>query len=341
MRWNERISTGTVGKYSWLVAGEMIRELPAMTAEFHAGQRLCITAFDSGPLKPSEEERRIGWSLLDDAMVSPPLSSDIKVPCDNFDEWYVFRELPTSLEVSDHYVNYPEFNLTQHSDVRNDWLPRLKRQFWSDIDRLAPSSYISSGNADIVVTSQPEFFEQALDAARRSTGELSGQPEPSIMQAFVCSECPLAFEIGGYVYWDHDGDTDRLVCIECGTMHWLDFRKAPTTNDGATGTTTFRALPGPTRAIHAVTRTTESGDEYLDYEWQFSADDWIAVATWPNRRSLESLACNHCHTAGKLISLETPRNEDGSWPIFRDKDRNEHCPVCKGPIRFIYDQTIN
>ena len=159
------------------------------------------------------------------------------------------------------------------------------------------------------------------------------------MQAFQCRNCPLVFEIGAYVYWELDGDTDRLVCVACGVMHRLDFSKPKGTS--GPGITTLFALPEPVRAIRTVFHDTEFGERFPDYEWSFSEDDWMAKESWAGRKHLESLCCSGCSGRGTLISLEHPRNSDGCWPIFRDKEGNEHCPVCKGPLDFLYDVTIN
>jgi hypothetical protein len=177
MHWDDRIFTGMHGKWSWLVVRELIRELSGLVTEYHAGQRLCITAFDSGPITPSPEERRIGWTLLGDVMVSPPLTPQLQIPCDEYDEWYVFQFLPTSINVTDRYVNYCGFNLanpyelTASQDPTWDrtnygWLVPLQRQFWSDIERLNPTSYISSGDVDVVVSRDPAFVQRMHDAAR-------------------------------------------------------------------------------------------------------------------------------------------------------------------------------
>ena len=67
MRWDDRIFSGTRGNWSWLVVRERIPELTSLTAECHAGQRLCITAFDSGPIAPNPEMRDVGWTLIGDS----------------------------------------------------------------------------------------------------------------------------------------------------------------------------------------------------------------------------------------------------------------------------------
>jgi len=177
MHWNDRIFTGSHGKWSWLIVRDIIPNLARLVANAHIGQRLCITAFDSGPLSPSPEEETLGWTSYADIMVSPPLTADIRIPCGEFDEWYVFPSPPKSLAVTDRYVNYMDFNLADPTMLAAsydptwdqsglDWLVPLQEKFWSEINRLAPSSYIASGDCEIIATSMPSFAKLMLDVAR-------------------------------------------------------------------------------------------------------------------------------------------------------------------------------
>lgn len=181
MRWDDCIFTGTHEGWSWLVVRAMVRELPAMTTAYHQGQRLCITAFDSGSIEPSPEERKVGWTMIDGVMVSPPLTPDTDLPCDGYDEWYIFSSLPTKFDFMDRYVNYEGFNLAcPHALAESqdptwdrkhyDWLGPLQQRFWEQMHRAEPTSYVASGAADIVVTRHPDFFRQALHAASESLG---------------------------------------------------------------------------------------------------------------------------------------------------------------------------
>ncbi len=181
MRWDDPVFSGTHGKWTWIVVRKMIRELPTLIREHHAGQRLCITAFDSGPITPSAEEQATGWMLIDDAMVSPPLTAELQIPCDQNDEWYVFRSLPESITVTDRYVNYFGFNLADPRTLAEsqdptwdrtnyDWLVPIQRRFWDDMERLDPSSYVGSGDAEILVTRDSAFAARVLDIARENKG---------------------------------------------------------------------------------------------------------------------------------------------------------------------------
>jgi len=177
MRWDDSILSGTHGKWTWVVVRAMIRELPALTREHHLGQHLCITAFDSGPIMPSPDERTAGWTMIGDVMVSPPLTAELDIPCENHDEWYIFRPLPHTIAFSDRFVNYMGFTLADPRTLAEsqdptwdstnyDWLVPIQRQFWANIEHLNPSSYVCSGDADIVVTRDQHFAKRILDAAQ-------------------------------------------------------------------------------------------------------------------------------------------------------------------------------
>jgi hypothetical protein len=42
------------------------------------------------------------------------------------------------------------------------------------------------------------------------------------MNGYVCNNCPLAFEVGYYGYWELSGGCVRYVCRHCGTMHQIE-----------------------------------------------------------------------------------------------------------------------
>ena len=181
MRWDDLIFTGMHGRWSWVVVRAMIPDLRWLIVDYHANQRLCITAFDSGPITPGPEERAVGWTVLGDVMVSPPLTRSFHIPSGEYDEWYVFQPLPISINAADCYVKFLGFNLADPRamaasqdptwDPRNyDWLVPIQDRFWSDLERLAPTSYIASGESDIVVSRDPEFVRRVVEVARESVG---------------------------------------------------------------------------------------------------------------------------------------------------------------------------
>jgi hypothetical protein len=149
-----------------------------------------------------------------------------------------------------------------------------------------------------------------------------------VKRGYLCKRCPLAFEIGGFFYWDLSARCEQSVCTACGTMHRLTDKK---------GVCQVTALAGPVRSLPIVTRRTSFGDEYEDYEWPFTEADWRAVGVHPGGiEKLEQLACSHCCAVARMQSLERPLHPDGNWVSFRDV-----CPLCGGPMPLLYDDTVN
>lgn len=181
MRWDDPIFTGSHDGWQWIVVREMIRDLPILVAQCHIGNRLCIAAFDSGPISPSPEEYSIGWTLKGDVMISPPIVAETDIPCAEHDEWYIFPEVPHDMEISQRYVNYFGFTLADAFELASsqdptrdrtnyDWLVTLQLDFWRNLKRLNPISYVSSGDYDIIVTKNPRFAETVLSAAKAMMG---------------------------------------------------------------------------------------------------------------------------------------------------------------------------
>lgn len=178
---DDLILTGTHGKWQWIVVREMIRDLPLLTTQHHVGHRLCITAFDSGPISPTSDEAAIGWILMGDVMISPPLTESTDVPCGEYDEWYVFPTVPPRCDFRNRFVNYVGFTLAdpkrlvptmdqERDRTHLDWLVQLQTEFWHELERLGPLSYVASGDYDIIVTTNLRFAECVLAAAQEMPG---------------------------------------------------------------------------------------------------------------------------------------------------------------------------
>lgn len=179
MRRDDKYFHGTRDRWRWIVACGMIPKLDALVAEWHPALRLCIAAFDSGPISPSAEEVAIGWSLRDDVMVSPPLDATLSIPHDDYDEWYIFHNVTTSFGRFERFVNYGGFNLADPREMSAtfdptwersglDWLYPIQGRFWSQIDRYDPITYTCSGDNDVVVTKDQQFADKVLDIIRES-----------------------------------------------------------------------------------------------------------------------------------------------------------------------------
>ncbi len=153
----------------------MIRPLQELIVGFHQGQHLCITAFDSGPIRPNDEVISLGWRVQGNVMVSPPLFDGLAIPCDNHDEWYVIAHPAFPLSTYEVFVNYGGFTLLDPAEIYKtydatweknalDWLRPIQDQFWRQLGQIQPETYVSCGENDIVVTRKQTFF----DAVRRS-----------------------------------------------------------------------------------------------------------------------------------------------------------------------------
>src|SRR5262245_6745173 len=91
-----------------------------------------------------------------------------------------------------------------------------------------------------------------------------------VLRGYFCERCPLAFEIGGYLFWSLDGRREQAVCRACGTMHRLTEEN---------GVCQIAALPGPVRSLPLVKKVDTTGYEYEDYEWP--AEQWEPVGEHP------------------------------------------------------------
>jgi hypothetical protein len=159
-----------------------------------------------------------------------------------------------------------------------------------------------------------------------------------IMRGYLCEHCPLAFEIGGYdiyslnniegyEFQSHDGRREQAVCRACGTMHRLTELNV---------SCKITALPGPVRSSPLVRRVDDTGYEYEDIEWP-AEEKWEPVGEHPGGiDALRQLACVRCGAAGQMQSLTFPPHPDGFWLSFRGV-----CPLCGGPMPWLYDTTIN
>jgi hypothetical protein len=153
---------GHQGPYRCLETAE--RELEELVRECWSvldGKYLVVTAFDSGPLALSEDERAAGWRAEADLAFSPRLAPTVKPPHDQFDEWLVFGRPVTANEIGavDPFVNYSAFTLGD-PDARTTGagpfgVRVLQARFWDWLGRLRPTAYVADGLRLVYVTDDP------------------------------------------------------------------------------------------------------------------------------------------------------------------------------------------
>src|SRR5262245_22659812 len=111
------IHTGSHGEYSWLVSGSQIWSLTDLVLQFHSGLRLCITSFDSGPLRLANEEIAHGWTTQGEVTISPPIIEGMSIPHEQYDEWYLFETPPLEKPDIEVFVNYGAFTLVAPAET--------------------------------------------------------------------------------------------------------------------------------------------------------------------------------------------------------------------------------
>jgi hypothetical protein len=144
--------------------------------DYFDGRWIAVTAFDSGPLKVSEDQRTRGWRSRGRVVLIPPSSG--LPPVDGWDEWYLFADAPAleqfkEIEV---FVNYSEFGFTpfptkfrtRQSDAG---IAAMHRCFWSQIGRLDPETFVADGDRLVVVTKDHNVFEQVAAACHKADSE--------------------------------------------------------------------------------------------------------------------------------------------------------------------------
>ena len=172
--------TGKHDPYFWLEdPGLSLATLLKAHPEVVLGKYVVVTAFDSGPFCPSDEEFRQGWQSYGALAFSPVIRSITELPYDNYDEWYIFDQppRPESLEV---FVNYVHFSLQDAEEglpappVEAAWdltttesegytLRDLQQRFWIQLGRIAPESYVAEGEKLICVTRDYPLYKELIE----------------------------------------------------------------------------------------------------------------------------------------------------------------------------------
>ena len=168
--------TGSAQEYHWLVTSDPILGAMDLLIEHHMKDILHVTAFDSGPLVVSHEEKSVGWVQRGLVAVSPPIGENIVIPYDQYDEWYFSKTELAFPGEFEQFVNYGAFNLaspkelTKHDDPswergRCDYLYPLQERFWAQITAIKPESYLSSGDLDIYVSRNEQLINSIHQCA--------------------------------------------------------------------------------------------------------------------------------------------------------------------------------
>jgi len=81
-------------------------------------------------------------------MFSPPLSAEVTIPYEQYDEWYLSKEKLNFPVGFDRFVNYGGFNVAPDSEFE----PDIQDKFWKQLVIINPETYIAIGDNDIVIS---------------------------------------------------------------------------------------------------------------------------------------------------------------------------------------------
>lgn len=158
---------GVHGDYRWLeTAAHEIYDVLQVCPAVAANKNIVITAFDSGPLQPTQEEMQRGWQVHGRSVHIPVGDSVSAIPFEIFDEWYIFAAEAPQRDYRD-FVKYDWFTLgpaqTLYTRSGNAFdLRRMQKWFWQEIELAAPEAYLACGNRLRFVTRNPENFSRVL-----------------------------------------------------------------------------------------------------------------------------------------------------------------------------------
>lgn len=136
---------------------------------------MVVTAIDSGPFRPTDDELNAGWSVAGHLARSPLVNDPAELPTDGFDEWYVDLKWPVAF-VPVVFINFGCFSLADPSAVASNLDPTWDRaaaeaardqilerqaQFWEQLARLSPVTYLGEGDRLVCVTRNESVFRAA------------------------------------------------------------------------------------------------------------------------------------------------------------------------------------
>lgn len=155
---------GSEGDYAWLVATCSLDDLLSVCPETVIGKFVAVTAFDSGPLLPTQEERANGWDSKWGIAYSPKISDPKAVPHDNcYDEWYVFDQRTEIGRIAEQSSNIFEtwqsedtvFQFVNyHLGLHLEEMKPLSDLFWMQIRRIKPEVYLADCESFVTMVSR-------------------------------------------------------------------------------------------------------------------------------------------------------------------------------------------
>lgn len=153
--------TGEWCNFRWFQAGDLsLGALVQVVPELVRDRFVVVTSFDSGPLRLRSEDIASGWLQLGSLAVSPKSAVPSSLPLGEWDEWFVFEEMPC-VQSPEVFINYGGFSL--QPDPKDQWQQAMLERFWGQLAEWWPESHLAEGDNLICVTRAegpiPQLFQ--------------------------------------------------------------------------------------------------------------------------------------------------------------------------------------
>ncbi|MEP6663418.1 MAG: hypothetical protein ABJC04_07105 [Verrucomicrobiota bacterium] len=176
----QRIETSKHGDYWWLTSDSSLGILLEHCPEIVLGRFVAVTAFDSSPLKLTQDELNRGWSENDCVAWSPKILTTDILPHDGWDEWYIFPS-QSLFKPKELFVNLGSIGLRDPAYLLENIEPtwdragvimeierrrHVQKRFWSQLFSIRPETYLADGDELIFATSNSELFARVTECLK-------------------------------------------------------------------------------------------------------------------------------------------------------------------------------
>ena len=155
-----KMNIGFRNNYHWFSTSLEIKDLAKIAVSFHIGSYLHVTSFDSGKLSLCNEEQEIGWFSESEVSSIILKTPEIRIPHEQYDEWYFSKEKISFPEGLECFVNYSGFSLSEKNVFSETVL-----HFWKQLIELDPDTYIANGDNVVVVSKNEKLIRFLAEKA--------------------------------------------------------------------------------------------------------------------------------------------------------------------------------
>jgi len=153
--------TGEWCNFHWFQASDLsLGALVEAVPELVRDRFVVVTSFDSGPLRLTLDDIASGWQQSGSLAISPQSPSPSSLPLGEWDEWFVFEEMP-SVRSPEVFINYGGFSLRPY--LENEWQQAALERFWGQLAEWWPESYLAEGDNLICLRGQNGQSPRWLD----------------------------------------------------------------------------------------------------------------------------------------------------------------------------------